>query len=57
MVDEKFTQWIEELKRVAAEKFEYTQHGINHTDWWIFEPYFLDGYSPEEAMREDLKQY
>lgn len=49
-----FEQWVEALKKVAAEKFEFTQLGIERTDWSAYRCYYDDGLSPEEALAEDF---
>lgn len=52
-------EWINEIKRVAFEKYGFTQSAIINTDWDQYAAsYYDEEYSrrtPEEAMREDLK--
>jgi hypothetical protein len=45
--------WVQELKKVAVKRFGFTEHGVKHTDWDAFKDYFIDGYSPKDALTED----
>ena len=49
-----YEEWIEALKTVATNKFDFTEKGISQTDWNAFRDYYNDGYSPEGALLEDF---
>jgi len=44
--------WIKELKNVALAT-GYTVKGTN-TNWEVFKDYYIDGYTPAEALLEDM---
>lgn len=49
-----YRAWYEELKKVAVEKFEFTPASAETICYDSWKSYFMDGNTPEEAMREDL---
>lgn len=48
-----YYEWVQELKRVAIVE-GFTQKGVANTDWEAFKDYYIDGYTPAEAILEDL---
>lgn len=46
-------EWEAELKRVAMAA-GWTENGVKSTDWSAYRSYFDDGYSPAEALLEDM---
>lgn len=49
-----FEEWIENLKQVALSQYDFTDKGIATIDWPAYRNYYDDGYTPEEAMAEDM---
>jgi len=47
-------KWMEELRSVAVEKFEFTKEAAKSLKLEDWEPYFIDGLTPEQALKEDL---
>jgi len=45
---------MEELRSVAVEKFEFTKEAAKSLKLEDWEPYFIDGLTPEQALKEDL---
>jgi hypothetical protein len=43
-------QWRESVSILAQDDYEYP----SDCDWDAFRPYYEDGYSPREAIEEDI---
>lgn len=48
-------QWLADIKRIAIEKYEFTQAGADKTDWQEYAYQFYLEHTPEEAILEDFK--
>lgn len=49
-----FEIWFAELKKVAIEQYQFSEGCRDSFDADAFREYFDDGYSPAEAIEEDL---
>ncbi len=50
--DEKFQEWIAEMKRIAISEFEYEECATDF-DVEAYRPYFAEGMTPKEALTQD----
>jgi len=53
-MNNEFEDWFKELKKVAKSKFGFKRTYDFEKNAW--KAYYLEGYSPEQAMAEDLTE-
>ena len=51
MSEKAFQAWLSKLRRIAMKQYQYP----DDCDWSAFRGFWEDGYSPEEAVREDVE--
>ncbi len=50
-MSDSFTEWMENLAQVAKDEFDFEHDDFDPESW---RDYFDEGYSPREALFEDL---
>ncbi|MFA4835620.1 MAG: hypothetical protein WC749_06095 [Dehalococcoidia bacterium] len=47
-----FEEWFAKLKRQAVELFDYTREAAENLDEKTWKEYYLDGFTPKDALKE-----
>lgn len=55
MIEKQFNEWFEELKENAKNDFGYSEYEIEKFNFKTWNPYFIKGISPFEAISNHLK--
>jgi len=51
-----FEDWYEKLKQQAVELFNYTPEAVESFDVKFWKEYYLDGFTPKEALQEETQK-
>lgn len=51
-----FEDWYEKLKRQAVELFGYSQQTVDSFDEKFWKEYYLDGFTPKDALQEEAEK-
>jgi len=51
-----FEDWYEKLKRQAVELFNYSQEAVDSFDERYWKEYYLDGFTPKDALQEEAQK-
>ena len=49
-----FDEWFAKLKKQAVELFDYTSEKAESLDEKTWKEYYLDGFTPKDALEEEL---
>ena len=52
-----FEEWFSKLRRQAVELFEYTPEAAAKFDAEKWKEYYLDGFTPKDALQDDSGDY